>query len=81
MYSAYDNGAKLVNQLHKERQAQLARAYADGQADLITLKAWTGKLATIVGSALLRSGQSLRADAHARQQQHQPIRARASFDY
>ncbi len=82
MYSLYDNDVALVNRLHEERRMQLARTYADGQADLITLKIWAGKLATIVGSALLRGGRALGTDARIRQEQRQELaRVRANFEY
>ncbi len=82
MYNLYDNDVKLVNRLHEERRTQLARTYADGQADLVTLKLWAAKLATIVGSALLRSGRSLGTDAQIRQERRQELaRVRANFEY
>ena len=82
MHNLYDNDVKLVNRLHEERRTQLARTYADGQADLITLKLWAGKLATTVGSALLHSGRALRTDARIRQEQRQELaRVRANFEY
>lgn len=75
MYYAYDYDQKVMNQLHEERRTQLARTYADGEADALALRIFVAKSVSALGEMLHRGGQALlTSSAQRREQQLQAIR-------
>lgn len=69
MYYAYDYDQKIMKQLHEERRTQLARTYADGEADTLALRIVVAKSIASVGDMLHRAGQALLASSARRQEQ------------
>jgi len=69
MYFAFEDDSKLVKQLYEERREQLARTYADGQADAVGVRLMLAKSVGYLGNRLLRASQSLRSSNVEQQRQ------------